>query len=236
MRELHLFAGCGGGIIGGILLGHTCVCAVEIEPYCRAILRARQIDGLIPFFPIFEDVNHIRFDTTAKILYDRRHYEIGQKKEGLPAGEKPLRFGHVDWRNCSILRKNSPGNVAVDDGSQYKDEIENQVREPKPFLEKRENGERQGAEYSRKSDSKGDCYSSALLRKLWTPWSIQGWKDGHTSAPFGLQSSIAGHVAMSDLSPQLAQTIQSERKEVIYSEPDRIAYVGNIDVVAGGFP
>ncbi|MES2366981.1 MAG: DNA cytosine methyltransferase, partial [Pseudomonadota bacterium] len=35
MRELHLFAGAGGGILGGILLGHTCVCAVEIEPYCR---------------------------------------------------------------------------------------------------------------------------------------------------------------------------------------------------------
>lgn len=32
MNELHLFAGAGGGILGGILLGHTTVCAVEIEP------------------------------------------------------------------------------------------------------------------------------------------------------------------------------------------------------------
>ena len=31
MRELHLFAGIGGGILGGALLGHTTVCAVEID-------------------------------------------------------------------------------------------------------------------------------------------------------------------------------------------------------------
>lgn len=44
MRELHLFAGIGGGILGGLLLGHTPVCAVEIDPYCRKVLRARQAD------------------------------------------------------------------------------------------------------------------------------------------------------------------------------------------------
>lgn len=56
MRELHLFAGAGGGILGGILLGHTCVCAVEIEPYCREVLLQRQRDGILPAFPIWDDV------------------------------------------------------------------------------------------------------------------------------------------------------------------------------------
>ncbi len=56
MRELHLFAGAGGGILGGILLGHTCVCAVEIEPYCRQVLLQRQRDGILPKFPIWDDV------------------------------------------------------------------------------------------------------------------------------------------------------------------------------------
>src|SRR5882724_3055746 len=56
MRELHLFAGAGGGILGGILLGHTCVCAVEIEPYCRKVLLQRQRDGILPKFPIWDDV------------------------------------------------------------------------------------------------------------------------------------------------------------------------------------
>jgi len=56
MNELHLFAGSGGGILGGILCGHTCVCAVEIEPYCRQVLLQRQRDGVLPWFPIWDDV------------------------------------------------------------------------------------------------------------------------------------------------------------------------------------
>jgi DNA (cytosine-5)-methyltransferase 1 len=56
LNELHLFAGAGGGILGGILLGHTTVCAVEIEPYCRKVLLQRQRDGILPKFPIWDDV------------------------------------------------------------------------------------------------------------------------------------------------------------------------------------
>lgn len=56
MRELHLFAGSGGGILGGMLLGHSTVCAVEIEPYCRKVLLQRQRDGILPRFPIWDDV------------------------------------------------------------------------------------------------------------------------------------------------------------------------------------
>lgn len=56
MNELHLFAGTGGGILGGMLLGHTCVCAVEIEPFCRKVLLQRQRDGMLPKFPIWDDV------------------------------------------------------------------------------------------------------------------------------------------------------------------------------------
>lgn len=56
LRELHLFAGAGGGILGGLLLGHRPVCAVEIEPYCRDILLQRQRDGVLPRFPVWDDV------------------------------------------------------------------------------------------------------------------------------------------------------------------------------------
>ena len=61
-NELHLFAGSGGGILGGILLGHTTVCAVEINPYCRSVLLQRQRDGILPHFPIWDDVT--TFDGT----------------------------------------------------------------------------------------------------------------------------------------------------------------------------
>jgi DNA (cytosine-5)-methyltransferase 1 len=56
MNELHLFAGAGGGILGGMLLGHTCVCAVEIEHYRRKILIERQRDGILPHFPIWDEI------------------------------------------------------------------------------------------------------------------------------------------------------------------------------------
>lgn len=56
MNELHLFAGAGGGILGGMLLGHTTVCAVEIEKYPRQVLLQRQRDGILPRFPIWDDV------------------------------------------------------------------------------------------------------------------------------------------------------------------------------------
>ena len=56
MNELHLFAGAGGGILGGQLLGHRPVCAVEWEPYAQAVLVARQNDGTFPPFPIWNDV------------------------------------------------------------------------------------------------------------------------------------------------------------------------------------
>lgn len=59
-RTMHLFAGAGGGVLADILLGHQCVCAVEIEPYCQQVLSARQKDGSLPWFPIFDDVT--KFD------------------------------------------------------------------------------------------------------------------------------------------------------------------------------
>ena len=56
MNELALFAGAGGGILGGKLLGWRTVCAVEIEPYCQRILMQRQDDGILEPFPVWGDI------------------------------------------------------------------------------------------------------------------------------------------------------------------------------------
>jgi DNA (cytosine-5)-methyltransferase 1 len=56
MNELALFAGAGGGILGGKLLGWRTVCAVEIGDYARRVLLSRQDDGSLPPFPIWDDV------------------------------------------------------------------------------------------------------------------------------------------------------------------------------------
>ena len=56
MNELALFAGAGGGILGGKLNGWRTVCAVEFDEYARNVLVARQNDGTFPPFPIWDDV------------------------------------------------------------------------------------------------------------------------------------------------------------------------------------
>lgn len=56
LRELALFAGAGGGILGGKLLGWRTICAVEIEPYPQCVLACRQNEGLLPPFPIWDDI------------------------------------------------------------------------------------------------------------------------------------------------------------------------------------
>jgi len=60
LNELALFAGAGGGILGGHLLGWRTVCAVEWEQYPASVLCARQNDGLLPPFPIWDDVQTFR--------------------------------------------------------------------------------------------------------------------------------------------------------------------------------
>lgn len=57
LNELHLFAGIGGGILAGELLGHTAVGAVEVNPHCRSVLRRHY-----PNLPIHDDIR--QFDAT----------------------------------------------------------------------------------------------------------------------------------------------------------------------------
>ena len=56
MNELALFAGAGGGILGGHLLGWRTVCAVERDAYAAQVLAQRQNDGVLEPFPIWSDV------------------------------------------------------------------------------------------------------------------------------------------------------------------------------------
>lgn len=56
LREIALFAGAGGGILGGKLLGWQTICAVERDAYPAAVLAQRQNDGILEAFPIWSDV------------------------------------------------------------------------------------------------------------------------------------------------------------------------------------
>lgn len=56
MRELSLFTGAGGGILGTHLLGWTPIGYVEFNDYCQRVLAQRITDGHIPEAPIFGDI------------------------------------------------------------------------------------------------------------------------------------------------------------------------------------
>ncbi len=55
MNELSLFTGAGGLLVGR-QLGWRPLCAVELDLYARSILLARQDDGSLPPFPIWDDI------------------------------------------------------------------------------------------------------------------------------------------------------------------------------------
>ena len=54
--ECALFAGGGGGIIGSHLLGFETKVGVEWDQEAREVLFRRQIDGLLPFFPVWDNI------------------------------------------------------------------------------------------------------------------------------------------------------------------------------------
>lgn len=56
MNELALFAGAGGGLLASRLLGWRTVCAVELDRHRRSCLLARQDDGSLEPFPIWDDI------------------------------------------------------------------------------------------------------------------------------------------------------------------------------------
>lgn len=59
IKEFHLFAGIGGGIYGGHILGHQCCAGVEIDGFCKQILKQRQADGWMNTFPIYGDIREV---------------------------------------------------------------------------------------------------------------------------------------------------------------------------------
>lgn len=57
MRELSLFTGAGGGLLGTKLLGWTTVGYVEWEDYCQRVIAQRIADGILDRAPIFGDIH-----------------------------------------------------------------------------------------------------------------------------------------------------------------------------------
>lgn len=72
LYTLHLFAGAGGGILADEIMGFRTIGAVELEEYPRRVLLARQADGCLPQFPVWDDVTTFRADNPGTRNYIER--------------------------------------------------------------------------------------------------------------------------------------------------------------------
>ena len=72
LYTLHLFAGAGGGILADEIMGFRTIGAVELEEYPRRVLLARQADGCLHRFPVWDDVTTFRIDNPGTRNYIER--------------------------------------------------------------------------------------------------------------------------------------------------------------------
>jgi len=100
MNELALFAGAGGGILGGKLLGWRTVCAVERDAYAAQVLAQRQNDGVLRPFPIWSDVQTFDGKPWCGIVdvisggFPCQDISVAGNKSGI-TGERGGMWGHM---------------------------------------------------------------------------------------------------------------------------------------------
>ena len=112
MKELSLFSGAGGGVLGTNLLGWETIGYVEYNEYCQRIIGQRIKDGYLDEAPIFSDVNAFISEGYA----DAYKGMVGVVSAGFPcqpfsvAGKREAKD---DPRNCwpqtiDIIRRVRP--------------------------------------------------------------------------------------------------------------------------------
>lgn len=201
LRELSLFAGIGGGILGGRLLGWRTVCAVEINEYCRRVLRARQRDGVLPEFPIYVDVRERE---------TRGELELGDGNDEFCArewrGRCDVVSGGFPCQDISVAKQNAKGLEGERSGLWREfARIIGEVEPPIVFIENSpqlvnrglarvlEDLARSGYDAAWDVVSAGDCGASHERKRLW----IVGRRavvdaDGERCREVGVQNRVVG--------------------------------------------
>ena len=108
MCELALFVGAGGGVLGGHLLGWRCVCVVERDFYAASVLVARQNDGSLASFPIWDDVRTFDVGQPMSLIVDQLNIFQPQVLTGYATVLRAL--GEAQERGELIIRPTQLGN------------------------------------------------------------------------------------------------------------------------------
>lgn len=93
MRELSLFTGAGGGLLGSKLLGWKTLGYVEIDDYCQRVIAQRIRDGILDNAPIFGDI---------RTFLSERYAEAYQGMVDVITGGFPC-------QDISVCKKNATG-------------------------------------------------------------------------------------------------------------------------------
>ena len=112
MKELSLFSGAGGGVLGTQLLGWETIGYVEYNEYCQRVIRQRIEDEYLDEAPIFSDVNAFISEGYA----DAYKGMVGVVSSGFPCQPFSVagkRGAEDDPRNCwpqtiDIIRRVRP--------------------------------------------------------------------------------------------------------------------------------
>ena len=132
VRELSLFSGAGGGLLGTHLLGWTPIGYVEYDDYCQRVIAQRIKDGLLPNAPIFGDVRAFIGEGYASAYQGmadvvtagwpcQPHSTAGRRKgadderEGWPWVIETIRQVRPRW----FLGENVPGILSTDAGRYF---------------------------------------------------------------------------------------------------------------------
>lgn len=99
MKELSLFSGIGGGLLGSYLLGWHPVAAVDFEPYCCEVLARRKADGIFkdPFDIYCMDIGE--FNRRVAYLYRGKVDIITAGFPCQPFSQAGKKQGESDERN-----------------------------------------------------------------------------------------------------------------------------------------
>lgn len=176
----------------------------EWEAFPTAVLKKHWPDGTF-----YQDIDKMVEELTgmSAIKYNTKHglstvEEIRQRS-------KPLSKRDVSARHRELLRNIETGDVEDTAQEGLRDEKKHTLWQGQS-LSQRHESERQGAEHFREGNTERSVDTSNPLREVQGHRHVQGRSDKNTSASPRLQQTARGDVAMSKVSPRVAQELQSK--------------------------
>ena len=190
----------------------------EIDKFPRGVLKHHY-----PDVPLFGDVNHIRYDASANLLFDTSN---AKQEKGIPGSDQPLYRWYVCSECSGFLWGDPTVDVGMVEAPECPDEAKFAVWDRKSLLPRRSDVSQTSAPDSGKGDSKRNNYAATSMRGVRQKLCTCERETADRGAPRRLQSPANRAVALSQMPPPVAREQQS----------DPIFTSGDIDILVGGFP